>query len=125
MGRHIKDSIDSNPKDLLGIKKVQLGLLPGSGRIYGAIAMQDGASKYGAYNWRNKKIGMTVYLDAIERHLIALYDGEDCAADSGLPHLAHIIASAAILADAKEGDFLIDDRPGKGPSACLLEKYAK
>lgn len=115
----------ANPKDLIGIKKVQLGLFPAAGSIYGALGFEDGAVKYGPYNWRANKVKMTVYLDAIERHLLALRDGEDCAADSKKPHLAHIIASAALLADATEGGFLIDDRPTKGPAAGMLEKYRK
>lgn len=115
----------SNPKDLLGIKKVQLGLLPAAGKIYGALAMTDGAAKYGPYNWRDKKVRMTIYLDAMERHILALRDGEDCAQDSGCPHLGHIIACAAILADAVEGDFLVDDRPLKGPAQTTLDKFKK
>lgn len=113
----------TNPKDLIGVKKVPLGLLPAAGKIYGALAMKDGAKKYSAYNWRDKKIRMTIYLDAMERHLLALRDGEDVASDSGVPHLGHIIACCSILADADEGGFLIDDRPAKGPAAKMLEKY--
>jgi hypothetical protein len=85
--------------------------------------MKNGADKYGPYNWRDKKVRMTIYLDAIERHLLALRDGEDIAEDSKVPHLGHIIACGALLADAVEGDFLIDDRPAKGPAAKVLEKY--
>ena len=114
-----------NPKDLVGIKKVQLGLLPAAGKIYGALAMEDGSIKYGPYNWRSNKVLMTVYLDAIERHLLALRDGENDAADSGKPHLGHIIACASILADAIEGGHLIDDRPAPGPATAVLDKYRK
>ena len=115
---------DSNPKGLLGIKKVQLGLLPGAGKIYGALAMQVGAVKYSPYNWRNKKVKMTVYMDALERHLLALRDGETIDA-GGAPHLGHIIACASILADAIEGGFLIDDRPEPGPVPSMLIRWVK
>ena len=115
----------TNPKDLIGVKKPQLGLLPAAGKIYGALAMQDGAAKYGPYNWRDKKILYTVYLDALERHLMALRDREDAARDSGIPHLGHIIACAAILADAVEGGYIIDDRPLAGPGANILAKFTK
>ena len=114
---------DTNPKDLVGATKVPLGLFPAAGTIYGALAMRDGAARYGAYNWREKKVRFTVYLDAIERHLLALRDGENVASDSGVPHLGHLIACAAILADAVEGGFLVDDRPPAGPAAALLEKH--
>lgn len=112
-----------NPKDIIGAKKPPIGLLPAAGIIYGCIAMRDGAEKYGPYNWRDKKVRMTIYLDAIERHVLALRDGEDNAQDSKLPHLAHIIACGAILADAVEGGFLQDDRPIKGPASAVLIKF--
>lgn len=116
----------SNPKDILGIKKVQLGLLPGAGKIYGALAMEEGARKYGPYNWRDKKVKMTIYLDAIERHLLALRDGQNCDPETPrVPHLGNIIACASILSDAVEGGFLIDDRPLPGPSAALLAKMIR
>lgn len=115
----------TNPKDLVGVKKVQLGLLPAAGKIYGALAMMDGAVRYGPMNWRDKKVRMTVYLDAIERHLLAFRDGENTSPDSGVPHLGAIIAGASILADAIEGGFLIDDRPLPGPASATLEKFKK
>lgn len=115
---------ETNPKDLIGIKKVSMGLLPAAGKITGALAMKHGAQKYGPYNWRDKKIRMTVYLDAIERHLLALQDGEDFASDSGIKHLGHIIAGASIILDAEEGEQLIDDRHKvSGPAPALLERY--
>lgn len=119
----VKD--ETNPKDLEGIKKPQIGLLPAAGTLYGALAMQNGASRYGPYNWRTKKIRMTIYLDAMERHILALRDGENTASDSQVPHLGHIIACAAILADAVEGEFLVDDRPPAGPASKIIERYTK
>jgi len=113
----------TNPKDLIGVKKVPLGLLPNTARIYGAMAMKNGAVKYGPFNWRAKKVKYTIYLDAIERHLLALRDGEDCASDSKVHHLGHIIASAAIILDAKDSNTLIDDRPVGGPTAKLLTEF--
>lgn len=113
----------TNPKDLIGVRKPRLGTLPAAGVIYGALAIQD--SPYGPYNWREKKVLMSVYLDAIERHVMALRDGEDNTRDSKVPHLGSIIANAAILADAFEGGWLIDDRPPPGPAANMIEKYTK
>ena len=85
--------------------------------------MTNGAVKYGPYNWRNKHVKMTIYLDAMERHILDLRDGENDAKDSKVPHLGHIIACASILADAVEGGFLVDDRPTPGPSARTMEKF--
>lgn len=114
-----------NPKDLIGITKVQVGLFPSAGTIEGARAMEDGAKKYGAYNWREHAVRMTVYLDALERHLLALRDGEDDAEDSKVSHLGHILSCAAIIADAKACGNLIDDRPHKGAASALFAKYKK
>lgn len=119
----------TNPKDKFGIKKVLLGLLPAAGKIYGALAMMVGAHKYGPYNWREKKVLMSVYLDAMERHIAKFRDGEDAEVDpaaaefGAIPHLGNIIACASILADAIEGGYIIDDRPAKGPASAVLAKY--
>lgn len=110
-----------NPKDLIGQTKVPLALFPPAGAIYGALAFANGAAKYGPFNWRLTKVSMMTYLHAMQRHILALVDGEDIAQDSGLPHIAHIIANGALLADAREGGFLVDDRPPHGPAAQLLE----
>jgi len=114
---------DTNPKDLVGMKKVPLSLIPPASKIYQAMAMKDGAIKYNAYNWREKKVKFMIYLDAVQRHLDALLDGEDNASDSGLPHLAHALACLGILVDAKESGNLIDDRPKPGPAPKLLEQF--
>jgi hypothetical protein len=118
-------SNELNPKDLAGLKKVHMALFPPAGIIYGAAALQDGVKKYGPFNWRGKKIHLMNYISATQRHLAALVDGEDFAPDSGLHHIAHVVANGGILADAIEGGFLIDDRPAKGPAAELLEKLTK
>jgi hypothetical protein len=115
----------TNPKDGIAARKVALGLFPAAGTIMGALAFTDGARKYGPYNWRTAKVRMTVYLDAMERHLLALRDGEDDAPDSGLPHVAHIIACGAIIADAMACGCLIDDRPPPGAAAALLARHER
>jgi len=115
----------NNPKDQLGIKKVNLFLVPPSSTIYQALAMQDGARKYGPYNWREKKVLASIYLAACKRHLVAWQDGEELASDSGYPHLGHALACIGILVDALETGNLIDDRPKKGTANKLLERYAK
>jgi dATP/dGTP diphosphohydrolase len=114
---------DTNPKDLIGATKVNLFAIPPASLIYEALAMQDGAAKYGAYNWREKKVQASIYLSATMRHLLAWLDGEECAADSGRPHLAHAKACLGILIDALETGNLIDDRPTHGVAASLLERY--
>jgi len=117
--------MSTNPKDLLGIEKVQLNLVPPSSIIYEAIAFEDGAKKYGPYNWRANKVIGSIYIAALMRHILVWQDGEDVAPDSGKPHLAHAKACLGVLIDAITTNNLIDDRPLKGKAAELLDLYMK
>lgn len=122
-GDLLMDYPDNNPKSLVGALKAPLHLVPPALIIGAAEALADGASKYGAYNYRSTRIAATVYIAAIQRHLLALLDGEDCASDSGTHHMAHIAASAAIYLDSLAHGNLVDDRPEAGPAARLLSEY--
>ena len=112
---------EANPKDLIGVTKCRLDLVPPALAISAAPAMQLGAAKYGPYNWREKAVKLTVYLGAIERHLAAFKDGQDLDPESGSSHLGHAAACLAIIADAGAIGKLIDDRPTAGGAATLLE----
>jgi hypothetical protein len=120
-----KPALGTNPKDLLGAKKVNLHLVPASSIIYQALAMEDGAKKYGPYNWRDNKVVCTIYIDAAMRHLQSFLDGEENASDSGKPHLGHALASIGIIVDAIETGNLVDNRPTPGAAARLIEKWEK
>lgn len=117
---------DVNPKDLIGVTKSPLRFVPPALSIFVAPAMADGARKYTWFNWRKKKVRYSIYIEAIERHLLALKDGEDFASDSGIHHMAHIGANVAIIADAMAGGHLIDDRPDvAGPASKMLAEQSK
>ena len=118
-------SDQTNPKDLVGVRKPRLSLVPPVSLVYQALAMQDGAEKYSSYNWRKKKIQAGIYVDACLRHLLAWFDGEEAAEDSGLPHLAHAIACLGILIDAVEGGNLIDNRPVPGATGRVIREHTK
>lgn len=115
--------LGTNPKDLLGMTKVSISKVPPAALIYAALAMGDGAKKYGPYNWREHKVIASIYLDALHRHVAAWLDGEELAEDSQRPHLAHAIACLCILIDALETGNLVDDRPKPGAAAALIKKY--
>jgi hypothetical protein len=115
-----KATDSTNPKDLIGVKKPQLDLVPPVLEIWVAKAMEDGARKYGAANWRAKKVRARVYIAAAKRHILEYLDGEDTAADSGVHHLAHAAACIGILLDAEATGNLIDDRPAKGAASRLI-----
>ncbi len=114
-----------NPKDLVGAKKAPLALVPAALVIGASEAMQNGAEKYGPFNWREYPVQMMTYLEAMQRHIAALIDGQDLAEDTGIHHLKHIVASGGILLDSMELDILIDNRPPKGPAADMLRKLDK
>ncbi len=118
-------ALGTNPKDLLGIKKVQLNLVPASSIIYQALAMEDGARKYGPFNWRSNKVIASIYIAAAMRHLQAWQDGEELAEDSQKPHLAHALACIGIIVDAKETGNLVDDRPLPGAASKLIAEWEK
>jgi hypothetical protein len=112
-----------NPKDRLGMAKPPISLIPPSALIHIALAMKNGADKYGAYNWRANNVQAMIYVDAAMRHLIQWIDGEEDADDSGVHHLAHAAACCAILLDAIEGGNLIDNRPIDGPAAQVIKEH--
>jgi hypothetical protein len=107
---------DDNPKTGHGLKKAPLNLIPPIALVETARAFKNGATKYGAYNWRDKTVTTSVYTAAALRHILAFEDGEDCADDSGCTHLGHAMACLAILLDAASIGKLNDDRPPKGRS---------
>ena len=111
-----------NPKDLLEVKKVSFSKLPAVAIAHGAHAMMDGARKYGPYNWRDKNVIASIYIDAALRHLLDWFEGEEEAADSEVHHLGHAIACCAILLDAQETGNLIDDRPVNEKTKAVLTK---
>ncbi len=113
----------TNPKQAHGDKKVPLHLVPGAASAYTAMGLKEGARKYGAFNWRETSIETMTYVGATLRHLSAFVDGEDMDPESGNPHLAHAMASLAILIDAIESDCAIDNRPVSGPAAKTLEAF--
>lgn len=113
-----------NPKDAIAAKKPDLSLVPPALTIATSKAMEDGARKYGPYNWRDKKVRARVYVAAAQRHLLAWLDGEETATDSGAHHLGHAAACLGILLDAQAGGHLEDDRPKAGPAGRLLTTEA-
>lgn len=114
---------DNNPKTRMGALKIPLHLVPPSARYYMAMAFEDGERKYGPFNWRDEGVSTSVYIDALDRHRDAFWDGEDLARDSKVHHLGHIMACCAIILDAMECGTLNDDRPTPGPATKLQERY--
>ncbi len=111
---------DTNPKDALGVKKAPLSTLP-TGPIYEvALAMLEGARKYGRHNYRVMGVKASVYYDAAMGHLTAWWEGEDVDPTSGLHHLAKAMACLAVVRDSEMMGNWVDDRPPRYPDASKL-----
>lgn len=126
-GKKVKGSFSkattTNPKDLLGVKKISITKLPSVAILHASHAMMNGAAKYGSYNWRAKPVVASIYVDAMLRHILAWFDEkEELASDSGVHHLGHAMACPAILLDAMATGNLIDDRPDNGKFASELKR---
>ncbi len=123
----------SNPKDMIGIRKVPFSVLPTPVLCEAAVGMMEGALKYGRHNYRAVGVRSSVYYDATMRHLTAYWEGEDIDPDSGLPHLAKAISSLLVWRDAQIHDLCEDDRPPATPelfaklnemASALVDKHA-
>lgn len=115
---------DDNPKTGEGLKKPPMHLIPSTALVHMAQVMALGAKKYGAYNWRERTVSVSIYVAAAERHLRSFFDGESVDPESGASHLAHVMACCAIVLDAQAIEKLNDDRPKPAPTAQLIRDYA-
>lgn len=101
---------DDNPKTAFGEAKPKLSDTPTIGIREMGRVFTMGAGKYGRFNWREHAVSSSVYYDAAQRHLMAWFDGEDRDPESGLPHLAHVMACVNIIMDAEDRGKLNDNR---------------
>ena len=84
------------------------------------VAMLEGACKYGRHNYRIAGVRASVYYDALMRHMLAWWEGEDLDPDSNLSHVTKAITTLVVLRDAMMQDMLTDDRPPR--SATFFEE---
>jgi hypothetical protein len=112
-----------NPKEVQGVKKPPLHLIPPVAEIQMAMALKNGAEKYGPFNWRETNINLSTYIGAIKRHIASFADGENYATDSNVHHLAHIMACCAIALDSISLDLAEDDRPSPGKASEMIELF--
>lgn len=115
---------DSNPKEAIGATKLALHLVPDTLGAYAAVAFYEGATKYGAYNWRVAGVRASTYKAAAERHLKKWFNGEEVDPKTKVPHLANALACIGILLDAQECGKLNDDRPPYVDMESLFDKLA-
>lgn len=114
----------TNPKDIIGSDKLPLHLWPETATMMGCLGLLEGALKYGRSNWRETGVRVSIYVDALRRHTNAYFEGEYTDPDSGMPHLAHMLACIAIIVDAQAAGKLTDDRQYPGGYRELVEELA-
>jgi hypothetical protein len=115
--------VDANLKTVAALHKPRLSDVPPVALFALGAAMSNGKDKYGRFNWRDTGTTSSVFYDAMQRHLAQWYSGEDFAEDSKVHHLAHIMASCAILMDSEFQGSLNDDRSYHGPSPLNTPLY--
>ena len=115
-----------NPKEVAGSKKPPVwSVMPRWVVTLVGRVMALGAAKYGRFNYRETRIAASTYEDAMERHAQLWFDGEDNDPESGVSHLAHIMAGCALLLDAQQTGKLDDDRQKTGTVRKQMDELAK
>ena len=93
-----------------GKKRAQLGALdPRALRVVAEVAGY-GTEKYARYNYL-KGYDWSLSFDALERHLLAFWAGEDNDPESGLPHLGHAAWHCLAMLAFQQRGVGTDDRP--------------
>lgn len=110
-----------NPKDEFGSAKVPVGLYPDTATQEMAFAFLEGALKYGRYNWRVVGVRASIYNDAMERHRMKWWNGQNRDPVTRVRELASVMACCAILIDSEICGVLNDDRPPMAPMGELLD----
>jgi hypothetical protein len=103
----------SNPKDAVGVKKAPVSTVSAPFILAIGNAMLEGALKYGRHNYRTVGVRSSIYYDALIRHMMAWWEGEDIDPESGESHIVKAGACLAVLYDSMHRGNLNDDRPPK------------
>lgn len=102
---------NTNPKQALGLANIPMNLLSPITCAYGSIGKLNGKMKYGLSNYLGTQVIMSIYMDAIRRHIDGIMSGEEHDPADGVPHWSAILANVDIILCARAAGTLIDDRP--------------
>lgn len=116
---------DTNPKDAVGVKKVPLHVVSSPVLMEIGLAMLEGDRKYGGHNYRVAGVRASVYYDALMRHIMSWWEGEDIDPDSGLNHVTKALSTLTVLRDAMLNDMWTDDRPPKFKNKEWVKEFNK
>lgn len=121
-------ALAADPKQVHGVSKPPIGLVPTVALAHEAMAYKLGADKYGPFNWRpapgteaRPTHSAMTYLHAALRHIHKVIDREDYDPEAAAHHLGCARASLGIYLDAEATGTLLDDRPPKGKGSEVLE----
>jgi hypothetical protein len=87
--------------------------LEGLARIF-----EYGAQKYAPHNWK-KGLPTDEVVDSLMRHLLAFQNSEKLDAESGLPHIDHVLWNALVLSEQAKSDAT---RKGDYIDSCIMRK---
>ena len=90
--------------------KPRVSLIPPEAIIEIAKVLTHGGAKYGDRNWEQGMDWSRPY-DAMQRHMLAFWSGQDNDPETGLPHLAHACCSAMFLLTYMRTHRHLDNRP--------------
>jgi hypothetical protein len=107
----VPEAIDPKEVAASGEGRIPWQALPVRPLAGAALAMAEGAHKYGRHNYRRTTIKSSVYFDSTLRHFFAWWEGEDIDPKSGLHHIDKTIAGLLVLRDAQLRGMSDDDRP--------------
>lgn len=102
---------DTNPKAQIGSYSLPMGMISPLFAAHVALGKLNGAEKYGISNYIGTEVVMSIYLDAIQRHLDKIKMGEVVDEVDGVNHFGAIGANCDIILSAQAAGTLIDDRP--------------
>lgn len=100
-----------NPKAQIGSYALPMGMISPLFSAHVALGKLNGAEKYGLANYIGTEVVMSIYLDAIQRHLDKIKMGEEVDDVDGVNHFGAIGANCDIILSAQAAGTLIDDRP--------------
>ena len=115
----------TNPKDALGIKKVPMHCVSCAVMAELGLAMMEGGRKYGTHNYRAMGVRGSVYYDAVFRHMMSWWEGQDVDPDSGVSHVTKAIACLVVLRDSMIMENWEDDRPIRLPDGLGIDQLNK
>ena len=89
------------------------------------LGMLEGARKYGRHNYRVAGVRASVYYDAVMRHLMAWWEGEDIDEESGMSHITKALTCLCTFRDSMIIGNWKDDRPPKHKNGWVKELNKK